>query len=144
MRRLPLGRFPAPTFSTSPCPQPSSSFPHTHHSFSFLSSLFPLTHFPRSFPYKTPLLDHLSSPFLVCPSASPHHSLLHHIPQQTVPSQHMSHPILLSLSYCFDQTSLFINPYKNLIVMYFIPPAYFFQAHPQPHLQCFQSVDFIL
>src|SRR5206468_9930933 len=37
---------------------------------SFLSSLFPLTHFPRSFPYKTPLLDHLSSPFLVCPSAS--------------------------------------------------------------------------
>src|SRR3989441_4738166 len=52
------------------CPQPSSSFPHTHHSFSFLSSLFPLTHFPRPFPYKTPLLDHLSSPFLVCPSAS--------------------------------------------------------------------------
>src|SRR2546425_10294220 len=37
----------------------------------------------------------------------------------------MSHPILLSLSYCFDQTSLFINPYKNLIVMYFIPSAYF-------------------
>src|SRR3989442_557081 len=70
MHRLPLGRFPAPTSSTSPCPQPSSSFPHTHHSFSFLSSLFPLTHFPRSFPYKTPLLDHLSSPFLVCPSAS--------------------------------------------------------------------------
>src|SRR5881296_3077604 len=70
MRRLPLGRFPAPTSSTSPCPQPSSSFLHTHHSFSFLSSLFPLTHFPRYFPYKTPLLDHLSSPFLVYPSAS--------------------------------------------------------------------------
>src|SRR5206468_4856083 len=70
MRRLPWGRFPAFTSSTSPCPQPSSSFPHTHHSFSFLSSLFPLTHFLRLFPYKTPLLDHLSSPFLVYPSAS--------------------------------------------------------------------------
>src|SRR3989442_3666376 len=68
MRRLPLGRFPASTSSTSPCPQPSSSFPHTHQSFSFLSSLSPLTHFPRPFPYKTPLLDHLSSPFY--PSAS--------------------------------------------------------------------------
>src|SRR2546425_831644 len=71
VRRLPLGRFPAPTSSTSPCPQPSSSFSHTNHSFSFLSSLFPLTHFPRHFPYKTPLLDHLSSPFLVYPFASP-------------------------------------------------------------------------
>src|SRR5437867_2658730 len=144
MRRLPLGRFPAPTFSTSPCPQPSSSFPHTHHSFSFLSSLFPLTHFPRLFPYKTPLLDHLASPFLVCPfaSSSPLSPPSH--PSTNRPPQHMSHPILLSLSYCFDQTYLFINPHKNFIVMYFIPPAYFFQSPPQPRLQCFQSVDFIL
>src|SRR5437867_3091802 len=58
MHRLPLGRFQAPTSSTSPCRQPSSSFPHTRHSFSFLSSTFPLTHFPRPFPYKTLLLDH--------------------------------------------------------------------------------------
>src|SRR2546425_691286 len=42
----------------------------------------------------------------------------------------MSYPILLSLSNCFDQTSLFINPCKNLIIMYFIPPTYFFQS---PH-----------
>src|SRR2546425_8411748 len=130
MRRLPSGRFLAPTSSTSPCPQPSSSFPHTHHSFSFSYSLFPLTHFPQPFSYKTLLLDHLSSLSLywfTCPSHS-HHSPLHHIPQQTIPSQHMSYPILLSLSYCFNQTSLFINPHKNFIVMYFIPPVYFFRS----------------
>src|SRR2546425_891809 len=32
----------------------------------------------------------------------------------------MSYPILLSLSYCFDQTSLSINPYEHLIGMNFI------------------------
>ena len=32
----------------------------------------------------------------------------------------MFYPILLSLSYCFDQTSIFINPYKLLIGMYCI------------------------
>src|SRR2546425_4311126 len=45
----------------------------------------------------------------------------------------MSYQILLSLSYCFYQTSLFINPYKQLIGMYFIPSAYFFQSAPQTH-----------
>src|SRR5437867_13010500 len=59
----------------------------------------------------------------------------------------MPYPILLSLSNCFDLKTLnllFFNPYKHLIGMYFMPPASLFQSSPQPCLQCFYSVDFIL
>src|SRR2546425_12894356 len=56
----------------------------------------------------------------------------------------MSYPILLSLSNCFDQTFVFVNPYKYLIGIYFLPPASVFQSSPQPCLQCFYSVDFHL
>src|SRR3989442_15733937 len=66
-------------------PQPSSSFPHIHHSFlSFPYSDYSLNHFPHPFSYQILLLEHLSSLFLV---------------YQTVSSPSLSSPSCLSINH---------------------------------------------
>src|SRR3989442_1744539 len=79
---LPWGRFLAPTSSTSPYPQPSSSSPHIHHSFlCFLYSDYSLNHFFHPFSYQMLLLDNLPFLSLVYLAVSSPSLSLHHVSQ---------------------------------------------------------------
>src|SRR5437867_8533996 len=86
---LPWDRFLAPTSSTSPYPQLSSSSSHIHHSFlCFLYSDYSLNHFYYPFSYQMLLLDNLSFLSLVylavaSPSLSPPSRLLINLPFST-------------------------------------------------------------
>src|SRR6266568_1812179 len=44
------------------------------------------------------------------------HSSLQHIPRQSIPSKHMSYPVLLPLVYSFYETSVFIHHCQHLFI----------------------------
>src|SRR6266568_8549800 len=64
----------------------------------------------------------------------PQHSSLKHIPQQSIPSKHMSYPVLLPLVYSSYERPVFIHHCQHLFITLLVHPTYPLQSSPQPRL----------
>src|SRR6266568_5622966 len=67
----------------------------------------------------------------------PQHSSIQHIPQQFIPSKHMSYPVLLPLVYSSYETSVFIHHCQHLFITLLIHPTYLLQSSTQPDSRAF-------
>src|SRR3989441_5030590 len=100
--------------------------------FSLSSDSFPSIFFLQNASFRSLVIPFLGLPVRLIPTTLPSITSLNKpSPLNTCPIQFFCLCLIVLIKHLSSLTLT-----KNLIIMYFIPPAYLFQSYPQPRLQC--------